>query len=73
MTEKFPYKKTMTDSFKDGGIICGVVGGGAMVIKYCSKRSHIKTDTESLVIGGLLIVSGVFVKDYLVYEKYISE
>ena len=69
----FPIKKTMMDSLKDGGIILGVVGVGAIVIKHFSKKSPIKTDTESLVIGGSLIVGGVFLKDHLVYEKYISE
>ena len=73
MTTTFPYKKTIMDSLKDGGIICGAAGCGAMIIKYFSKKSPIKTDTESLVIQSLLIVGGVFLKDYLVYEKYISE
>ena len=69
----FPIKKTMMDSFKGGGIICCFVGVGAIIIKYFLKKSPIKIDTESVVIGGSLIVGGVFLKDYLVYEKYISE
>ena len=45
----------MMDSLKDGGIILGVVGVGAMIIKYFSKKSPIKTDTESLVINRRII------------------
>ena len=39
MSDKFPYKKTVMDSLKDGAIIGGTVGTGAFSIKIFFKKT----------------------------------
>ena len=60
----FDWKKDIEDSIKDGLIIT------ATTTEMPSKTSLDAMDIMRLAGG---IVGGVFVKDYTVYKKWISE
>ena len=70
----FDWKKNIEDSIKDGLIITATTTW----IFYVLKARNVKPPKASLdamdnmkPAGG--IVSGVFVKDYAVYKKWINE
>ena len=70
----FPYKKTLMASGKDGAIIGGTVVGGAFILKETTKiPSPIKLDAKSIVFFLLLLGGGIYIKDAMVYEKWINE
>ena len=59
----------MEDSLKDGLIISGVTIASFMILKYLL---HLQL-SSMLVMRLINRGYSVFVKDYLVYMKYISE
>ena len=72
---KFDYKKEFMDSLKDGAIITGVTLG-----VFFGLKSLLKTQPPSVKLDGMDalklfggISSGVLVKDYAVYKKWIDE
>ena len=69
----FDWKKNVQDSIKDGLIITAITTG----IFYVLKVVNVKPPKASLDVVDLMkyaggIVSGVLVKDYAVYKKWIT-
>ena len=69
----FDWKKNVEDSIKDGLIITAITTG----IFYVLKVVNVKPPKASLDVVDLMkyaggIVSGVLVKDYAVYKKWIT-
>ena len=72
---KFEYKKEIMDSLKDGAIITGVTLGVFFGLKYLLKTQPPTVKLDGMdalkLFGG--ISSGVLLKDYAVYKKWIDE
>ena len=72
---KFDYKKEITDSLKDGGIIAAVV----LALFFATKQLKIMNPpTADLDVNDIAklasgICLGVLVKDTAVYKKWINE
>ena len=69
----FPYQTTLMDSAKDAGIITGGIIGVAYILKMLKITPPIKLDAESLLKLYISTVVGAFLKDAMVYEKWIDE
>ena len=67
-------KKRSWTQLKEGGIVTQVTIAGYMTLKYLFKVSppSAKLDINDVVKLSLGIVSGVFVKDYAVKQKWIN-
>ena len=72
---KFDYKKEVMDSLKDGAIITGVTLGVFFGLKYLLKTQPPTVKLDGIdalkLFGG--VATGVLVKDYTVYKKWIDE
>ena len=69
----FPYKTTLMDSAKDASIITGGIIGVAYILKMLKITPPIKLDAESMLKLYICTVAGAFLKDAMVYEKWIDE
>ena len=69
----FPYKTTLMDSAKDAAIITGGIIGVAYILKMLKMTPPIKLDAESMLKLYISTVAGAFLKDAMVYEKWIDE
>ena len=71
---KIDYKKTLMDVGKDGAIIGATVVGGAFLLKEVAKiSSPVKLDAKNIAFFLVLLGSGIYLKDAMVYEKWINE
>ena len=72
---KFDYKKEITDSVKDGGIIAVVVLASFFILKQLKIMNPPTADLDVKDITKLTsaICLGSLVKDTAVYKKWINE